>query len=315
MNIDPQARTRTPEPRGMTLADLGVLVAGVALVMTLPARTSAWPPFLPPPQTWFFALIGGLRLAVACGMVLALVVLFRRGRYGGTVRPAEYLALALAAFGLLDVTPGLDDAVNACFAPAAFAHNGFSTLRWLLAAPAIAGVVLIAAGVLLLRRRVRAGSRVAAAITVAAIVGGLLLWFWGPCQIAQLELPWLLVPSPRGDPAAWGWRGPVVLALREMIGNGPVDLTWGMPAAAAVRRWRNHRRGTAPAWVWTEGAAILVIVAAAASFLLLAAANMQGPAEIVQQFSWVLGIGLLSWWISGRFDAGRNDAGASVRQD
>ncbi len=295
-----------PEPRWMTLADLGVIVAGAALVLTIPSRASGWPPFFPPPPLLFMALIGGLRLTMGFGLVLSLVVLFRHGRYGGTVRPAEWLALGFASLCLLDVVPNLDEAVNAYYAAVGSTALDFGVARWLSAAPAAAGVVLAVAAVLLLRSRVRDGSRVASALTVVAIVGGLSLWFWGPCEIARLQLPWLLVPSPRGDPASWGWRGPVVLALREIVANSPVGLTWGIPAAASVRAWRNDARGGhARSWVWTERAALAAAVAVAAALLLLTPFRTQGPAEIVQQVSWAVGVGLLSWWIAGRYDCSR----------
>jgi len=196
-----------PEPRWMTLADLGAIVAGVALVLTIPSRAMGWPPYFPPPPLLFLLVIGGLGLTADLGMVLALVVFFRRGRYGGAVRTAEWLALGFASHRLLDVVPKLDDAVNAYYVAVGSTALDFGVARWLFSAPAAAGVVLAVAGLLLLRRRVRDGSRVASALTVVAIVAGLFLWFWGPCEIARLQLPWLLVPSPPGDPASWGWRG------------------------------------------------------------------------------------------------------------
>ena len=61
-------------------------------------------------------------------------------------------------------------------------------------------------GLVLLRRRVRDGSRVASASTVVGIVGGLSLWFWGPCEVTRLEPPRPLVSDPRVDPASWDWR-------------------------------------------------------------------------------------------------------------
>ena len=98
----PRLDGRRPEPRWMTLADLGVIVAGVALVLAIPSRASGWPFFSPRRRSCFLAVIGGLRLTMGFGLVLALVVLFRRGRYGGPVRPAEWLALGLASLRLLD---------------------------------------------------------------------------------------------------------------------------------------------------------------------------------------------------------------------
>jgi hypothetical protein len=295
---------RRPEPRWMTLADLGVIIAGVALVMSIPSRASGWPPYLPPPPLLFFLAIGGLRLTVGFGLVLALVVLFRRGRYGGPVRPAEWLALGLASLGLLDLVPNLDEAVNSSYAAVGSTELDFGVARWLLSAPAAAGVVVVVTGLVLLRRRARDGPRVASALTVVGIVVGLFLWFWGPCEVARLQLPWLLVPSPQGDPSSWGWRGRVVLALREVVANGPTALTWGLPAAATVRAWRDDRgRGRSRARVWTERAAFADAVVAA---LLLTVVGPQGPVDLVQRVSWVVSVGLMSWWITGRLGVGRD---------
>jgi hypothetical protein len=296
---------RRPEPRWLTLVDLGVIVAGVALEMTIPSRALGWPTFVPPPPLLFLVAIGGLRLAQALGLVLALVVLFRRGRYGGPVRPAEWLALGLASLGLLDTVPNLDGVVNAYYAAAGSAALDFGVARWLLSVPAAVGVVLVVVGLALLRRRVRAGSRVASALTVAGSMCGLLLWFWGPCEVARLQLPWLLVPGLKGDPSSWGWRAPVVFSLREVVANGPTGLTWGLPAAALVRTWLDdRRRGRSRAWVWTEPASCADAVVA---FLLL---TTVGPVPI-DLFSWVslvVSVGLASWWLTGHLGGGRDPA-------
>jgi hypothetical protein len=144
-------------------------------------------------------------------------------------------------------------------------------------------------------------------LTVVGIVGGLFLWFWGPCEVASLQLPWLLVPGLQGDPWSWGWRGPVVLALRELVGYGPMALTWGLPAAATVRAWRDdRRRGRVRAWVWTERAAFADAVATA--LLLLTVVGPQGPIDLVRWVSWVVSVGLVSWWITGRLGVGRDPA-------
>jgi hypothetical protein len=294
----PRGDGQRPEPRWITLADLVVIVAGFALVMAIPSRASGWPPFLPPPTRWFLTVIGGRGLAEGFGVVLALVVLFRRGRYGGPVRPAEWLALGLASLWLLDVLPNLDEAVNAYYAAVGSTALDFGVARWLVSAPAIAGVVLIVAGLVLLRRPVCEGSRVAAALTVVGIVAGLSLWFWGPCEVARLELPWLLVPGPQGDPSTWGWKAPVVFVLRDVVASGPTALTWGLATAATVREWRaDRRRGRVRARVWTELAAVTDIVVAA---LLLMAVGPHRTLALVQRVALVVGVGLASWWITGR---------------
>ncbi len=88
----------------------------------------------------------------------------------------------------------------------------------------------------------------------------------------------------------------MVLALREVVANGPTALTCGVPAAATVRAWRDRRRhGRAQAWIWTEPAAFGDAVAA----LLFTVAGPQGPVNLVQRVSLVVSIGLTSWWITG----------------
>ena len=289
----------------MTLADLGVIVAGVALVLTVPSRASGWSPYVPPPPLLFLVVIGSLQLVLAFGLVVALVVLFRRGRYGGPVRPAEWLVLGLASLGLLKMVPNLDEAVNAYYAAVGSASLDFGVARWLLSAPAAVGVVLVVVGLALLRRRARDGSRVASALTVAGIVGGLFLWYWGPCEVARLQLPWLLVPGLKGDPSSWGWRGPVVFSLREVVANGPMALTWGLPAAVAVRAWRDdRRRGRSRAWVWTERAAL---ADAAVAFLLHTVVSPRAV-DLIPRVSLVVSVGLASWWIAGRLGVGRDPA-------
>ena len=294
---------RRREPRGMTLADLAAIVAGVALVMALPSRGTGWPPFLPPPPFWFLALIAGFQLAVRSGPVLALVVLVRRGRYGGPVRPAEGLALALAAVGLVDAVPNLDEAVNASGAHAAI---GFGAARWLLSAPAALGAGLVAIGLAWLRRRARDASRPGAALSAVGVVAGLFLWFWGPCEVARLELPWALVPGPPGDPSSWGWRGPLVDALRGMVADAPTSLPWALLAAAAVRSWRADRRAQTRPRVWTEPAA--VAASAVAALLLLAFLAAGEPVPFAARLAWWAAVGLASWRVTGRLGAGRGPA-------
>ena len=172
----------------------------------------------------------------------------------------------------------------------------------LLSAPAAAGVVLIVAGWFFLRRWSRDESRVASALRVVGIFVGLCLWFWGPCEVARLELPWLVVPGLQGDPSSWGWRGTAVDVLHGIVANAPTAFTWGILAAATVRTWWGDRHGgRAGAWVWTELAAFADAVVA---FLLLTIAASQGPAGLMGLVSWLVSIGLVSWWISGRLGIG-----------
>ena len=93
------------EHRSMTLGDLAVLVAGVAVVLVLPSRQSYLPypsDFLGPWPRWFpWCFCLRQALGAAC-IVVVPVVLWRRARYGGLARPAEFLALFAAMPFLAD---------------------------------------------------------------------------------------------------------------------------------------------------------------------------------------------------------------------
>jgi hypothetical protein len=285
----------------MTLTDLAVTVAGIALVMAMPSRAAGWPPFLGLPPLPALLVIGGLGLTRQSGLVLAMVILSRRGRYGGPIGPAEWLVLGFASLALLEAVPNLDDAVNAYYSAVGTASLAFGVGRWLLSLPAAVGVALVVACLAPLRRRARDGSPAASAFSVIGVVGGFILWFWGPCEVARLELPYVLVPGPQGDPASWGWRAPVAFALREAVGSAPTAFTWGLMVAVVVRSWR-PRRGREPTWVWTEMAASANAVVAA---LLLTVATTPAPIEILGRVSFVAFTGLASWWLTGRAGVGR----------
>lgn len=75
-----------PEPIGTTPADLLALIAGVALAAALP-----WSSGRPEPA-WFMALAYAQEgLPKGC-MALIPVVITRRARFGGPIRPGEFLA-------------------------------------------------------------------------------------------------------------------------------------------------------------------------------------------------------------------------------
>jgi hypothetical protein len=212
---EPRFHRRRSQPRRMTTADLCVTVAAVAVVMAMPSRTAWWPSDLGSLPLVFFAMIGGLRLAVGFGLVLALVAFFRHGRYGGPVRPAEWLALGLASLGLLDIVPKLDETIEGCYGVVGSNALDFGVARWLLSALAAAVAGLVAVALVLLRPRVHDGSRIASALTIVGIVAGLSLSFWGPCEVARLQVPWRLVPGLDEDPLSPGRGSYAPLARME----------------------------------------------------------------------------------------------------
>jgi hypothetical protein len=197
---EPRFHRRRSQPWRMTTADLCVVIAAAAVVMAMPSRTAWWPSDLGSLPLYFFAMIGGLRVAVGLGMVITLVAVFQHGRYGGPVRPAEWLALGLASLGLLDIVPKLDETIEGCYGVVGSNALDFGVARWLLSALAAAVAGLVAVALVLLRPRVHDGSRIASALTIVGIVAGLSLSFWGPCEVARLQMPWRLVPDFDEDP-------------------------------------------------------------------------------------------------------------------
>jgi hypothetical protein len=89
----------------ITLGDLAVLVAGVALVLVLPRSQSYWPyrtDFLGPWPRWLpWCFCLRQALGSAC-LALVPVILRRRASYGGRARPAEFLAICAAMPVLAD---------------------------------------------------------------------------------------------------------------------------------------------------------------------------------------------------------------------
>ncbi len=91
------------EPRGVTVADMLALVVGVAVVAWLP--WSNWPqfvgrrgptPWVADPMAWAIVAEG---LGKAC-LAMVPVVLARRARFGGPMRPGEFLAACGGLFWL-----------------------------------------------------------------------------------------------------------------------------------------------------------------------------------------------------------------------
>jgi hypothetical protein len=73
--------------------------------------------------------------------------------------------------------------------------------------------------------------------------------------------------------------------------------------ARRINPGRELVRGRARAWVWTELAAFADAVVVA---LLLTVVRPQGPGDLIWWVSWVVSVGLTSWWITGRLGVGRN---------
>ncbi len=302
-----------PEPSRLTLADLCVIVAGFAVAFAIPQRVSLFPYLVSSGKSPVVYLAPGamillLRILPSLGIVLTVAVAYRKARYGGLVRPAELVAFTFAASCLLDAIPNLDEGVNAYYQARVGPVLDFGLARWLVSAPAWLGIGVLIAALLWLYPRTLAGSRPCALGTVVVILAGLILWFWGPIAVTQLELPWLLIPSPAGDPRTWGWLGTVVDVLRFTVRYGPWLLTWCLPFAAVARSWLAWRRSARKKPVWTERACVLLAMAALPTAVAAVAAG--GTSSFGGAIA-VAGAFLLAWSITGKVGVGPTPAPAA----
>jgi len=215
----------------MTLHDLLILIVGVALSLAVPTNWGMWWPMNLGPPPWPLLVI---RYSLEAGLVLALVISFRRWKYGGVIRSTDWLTLGVAAQGLLVRLPPLDDMVDALrvWLRSGVLPFDFSAARWVVSGLALAGAV---ASLLLYFLLGRAGSRFASALRVPVALVGLSLWFWGPCDVVRVELPSLILP--RGG--RW---------VRDLMGNSLLFITWGWLGIEAIRAWKENWSSATLGW-------------------------------------------------------------------
>ena len=216
-----EAVGRRPEPRWMTLADLCVMVAGVALWMTIPSRASGWPLFLAPPPLMFFACgrsPTGPRDSAWCSPWSCSSGAGSTGaRSGppsgsrsGSRRSACSRRCLTSTRRSTPTTPpwaplALDFGVAALAAVRAGGRGRRPGRGWVGPPPA-SGARRVAGRIGAVGRRDRG---------LGCCSGS-----GGRARSPAWNCRRLLVPGPGGDPSSWGWRGPVVFAaLRDVVGE------------------------------------------------------------------------------------------------
>jgi hypothetical protein len=316
------------EPRGLTLADLAIVLAGVALGFALqpvrlePTRVVQTCGFVAAVATYHSFYWTAARFAMPASLGLSLAILARRARHGGWPRPAEWLALALA-LGLLDgAVPG-DDHVGG---PVTTRPNEAVKVRGVrVYARDVRPAVLIAVdderpiGPFALIRVAGAAAAVLAGVVVLALVrrglpaaAGLVLllavaWAWlrgtvrlNPAEFVRFRYSWVGF-TPGSPPLGWSRMGYAwYLEARLALGRWFEGMLVGIPAAAtaiaATRPDRPDRR-------WTEwsGMALAVLLGAAWAIDELARRPSPGPTVRAVVFAaWVAAVGLPSWLVARR---------------
>jgi hypothetical protein len=162
-----------PEPTGMSLGDLVALIAGAALAASLTwysqrprARILAGRPA----PDWYIVLISAREILSKGCIALTPLILTRKVRFRGPIRPGEFAALCIAADQLMLALYGWPPLGIVRPMPGRTDVNELDETRWFLwrvatfALPVVAAVVLVA-----FRRRLPAA--VAGLLLVAAWYG------------------------------------------------------------------------------------------------------------------------------------------------
>ncbi len=200
------------------------------------------------PPAWVMLLLMACQLVGSLAFATAMAIVARRFRHGGMPRPAEWLALLVAAAMLGLALPNVDEAVN--WSATEFGLHGslrenYGLFRWgwagVATAVALVGLAALAVG----RRWLPTG------VVTLGLAGVATTLLWGPIPVCWRELPWMIwgPALAAGEvPGAmfWFW-----LEVRKGIGRLPLGLLFGVPIVATVGdRLRSNR----PAWRWTEWA-------------------------------------------------------------
>ena len=332
------AEDHDDEPRGLTLADLAIALAGVALGFVLqpvrpePTRVVQTCGFVAPVATYTSLYWTAARFALPAALGLALAILARRARHGGWPRPGEWLALVLALTLLDGAVPG-DDHVGGPVTtrpndvvktrgvrvyardvkPAVLiAVDDERALGPFVAIRAATAVVAVLAGVAVLSL-VRRGMPASAAVALVLALG----WAWlrltvrlNPHEFVRFRYSWVGFP-PGKPPDGWAWPGYAWhLEARLALGRWFEGLLVGIPTAAtglAVAR-----RGR-PGWRWTEWAGAALAVLLGLTWALDELTRRPFPAATVRAVvfvAWLAAVGLPSWLIARRLGSvGRDFSG------
>ena len=271
----------------MTLGDVIAMVAGVGLGMASAPRLSA--AGTSPQLALIFSLTWGFW---ALAVMLAVVILARLVRHRRQAYPAEWLAILLTVAGLAYRPEfGLDRVVSLVFRALKTRELTFASLRWALAAGTLAEVAVLLLALRVGRRALPPWAKSA----LLAVAAGLALW--GPVDVIALQGPDLLTPSA-GFPAGDGWalyrKACVLIALT------PFGLVFGVPAVAALAE-RVARRP----WTWAEWSSFVLAITSAAllwSFIPgdFGRVSPAWAAERGMVVAWLVGVGLISRWITVR---------------
>lgn len=194
-----------PEPRGMTIAELLLFVAGFAIAFRL--------------ETFWGVM-----------SVLPAAILWRQFAYRRAAHPAEWLAILLMTYFLAQQTLDLDRSADWFFKRIGTSPS--VTAGRLQFAAIVSGALMVALGTVWFSRRWLSSWVITILVAAAATV-----WFRWPTVAFALALPWLL-PQPSAPASDLpGWLN---VELRMHLSHVPALLVFAIPAVAALFWWRKR---------------------------------------------------------------------------
>lgn len=280
------------EPRGYTLQDLMVAVAGVALMLTLPAGISWFDPATAGMMSKSHVFVAYSVWICGIGFVaLSFTVVARHWKFHREARPAEWVILSCGGLYLLEVFLSLHDRFGSSLLAVSNLEQRLAPSFGSAARKAILlGSFAILAGYLVqLIRSLKLAPHLRTVLSLLLLVGLL----WGPCGLWQSYFA-----SPPGDP----------LALRT-AGNEWSEI--GLPqlpvavVLLCIFHWALGMRALSPnaSWNAIEIAGLVLFVVAliflAQYSLILYGLTAGGIARLAMiLFIWNLPAGMLGWGLA-----------------
>ncbi len=221
----------TDEPRSMTLADVLVLSAGVALALVAPPFWAAgwmWPGL----SKYSYVVLYSAWLV---SQTLCLVVLARQLRFGRPIRPAEWLLFVIK----LRTQGAPFDQWSVGGVAMRLAGEDGSEERWMIVLAVGCGLVILAG--LAMLRALR--GRIPEWLITIGLVILLYLASWGPLPVFEAEVGQRV--ATLGTDLT-GLLGDAVLWLAKVLASLPDGLLLAVPFLASFRR---DGGGARPNWV------------------------------------------------------------------
>jgi hypothetical protein len=326
---------RGTEPTNISLVDLMVIIAGIALGCAMEPISPGWRLVgeMNDVVRWQFTSLHETArhpiLVIAFSTAAAILV--RRFRYGGMPRTGEWPALVLGASLLSGAVLrwAYEVAMPRGTLMGVGAPPDESRLwrpdTWLWGVSwSIAGLIFLALLVMLRRALPPWAKTIGITALVWMLLCGPIHVYFKQCHGA---FPRLLTPAPHSPAEIWWYQ--IRFSLWVDGSRWPELLLVGVPTVGALLDLRRHGR---PPWTWTQWAGLGLVMALAASWWLdranpFDAGNPDRTANVAFRGAMLVAVGIASWvvvrifgegwkrWVNREPDASPRGRGVSAARD